>query len=200
MSRLASNTLRIGDIAPAFALSTFDGRFVQLGEVLSRGPVLLLFAPGTWSPYTRRWLEDLEAAAERFRSVGVAVLVVVAQDAAGAKRSLFRQRPWFPVLTDARRNVARDYGVYRALSLDGIGVTCPAAFLIDGSGAIRFAYVGRNDGDVPEAEVLLNLASWLTFAEGSGRVSAAFPDGDEIWLDENQVFGVGRGKGDPVDS
>lgn len=200
MSRLTSSTLRIGDAAPLFGLPSLQGHFVQLGEVLDRGPVLLLFAPGTWSPYTRRWLEDLEAAAERFLSVGMSVLAVVTQDAAGAKRGLFRQRPWFPVLTDERRDAARGYGVYRALSLDGIGVTCPAAFLIDGSGTIRFVYVGRNDGDVPEAEALLVLASWLVSVEGSDRVSAAYPDGDEIWLDENQVLGVRRGSEDAVDS
>src|SRR2546422_3148129 len=54
----------------------------------------------------------------------------------------------FPYTTLFRS--ARDYGVYRALSMDGIAVTSPAIFLVDRTSAIRFAYVGRGNEDVPE--------------------------------------------------
>lgn len=161
MSRLSSTTLHIGDPAPPLALLAVDDLPVRLADVLQDSAVLLAFAPGSWSPNTRRQIRDLSAAYERFREAGVGVLVVVTQDAASLKRRLPPQTLPFPVLADERREAARDFGVYRAISLDGLSVTRPAAFLIDRSGSIRFVYVGERDADVPETETLLRLASWL---------------------------------------
>ncbi len=43
-----SDTLRAGDRAPAFTLSTQKGRPWTLTDVLTREPVLLAFHRGTW--------------------------------------------------------------------------------------------------------------------------------------------------------
>lgn len=46
---MQSNTLKIGDIAPAFRLraANFDREF-SLPELLSRGPLIVEFLRGTW--------------------------------------------------------------------------------------------------------------------------------------------------------
>jgi len=185
MSRLSSTKLRIGEVAPPVVLPDLYGGAVSLSGILERRPVLLIFAPGYWSPGMRRQLAELDGECERLRAGGVELLMVVSQDLPRLRRALGSRRPRFPVLADERRAVARDYGVYRALSMDGIGITCPAVFLVDRSSAIRFVYVGRGNDDLPETEGLVRLALWLARAEQVEETKSSYPADGEIWLDEH---------------
>jgi peroxiredoxin len=40
--------LRVGDIAPAFALRTGDGQEFRLTDILNSGAALIVFIRGTW--------------------------------------------------------------------------------------------------------------------------------------------------------
>ncbi|MEA2640871.1 MAG: hypothetical protein QOF51_2265 [Chloroflexota bacterium] len=161
MSRLASTTLRIGELAPDFTLLALDGSATLLSSILKGAHALLVFAPGSWSPATRSQIEQLAATCDLFNSMNVKVVVVLSQDLAAARRAFVGNGLPLIVLVDPTREVARDYGVYRAFSRDGIGVCRPATFLIERSGIIRFAYVGGRDDDTAEADTLLLLATWL---------------------------------------
>jgi thioredoxin-dependent peroxiredoxin len=161
MSPLASTTLRIGDRAPELALPTRDGELVDLSAVLDLGSVLLVFVPGTWSPATRDQLEQLELANQRFLQVGIAVVVVATQDRGRLAKALLHSNPSFLILSDGDRTAARDFGVYRAFSLGGIGITAPAYFLIDRDRSLRFVYVGQRDSDIPDTETILQIATGL---------------------------------------
>ena len=41
-------TISVGDKAPEFTLSTYDGKPMKLSEFTQRGKVMLLFFRGTW--------------------------------------------------------------------------------------------------------------------------------------------------------
>lgn len=169
-------TLQIGDLAPAFALFAINEQLVHLGEVLDEVPLLLLFAPGTWSPNSRRQVEELSACYDRLHAAGVGVLAVMTQDARSLRRRLATQMPPFPILADENREAARTFGVFRALSWDGIGVTRPATFLIDRAGIVRFIYVGERDADLPETEALIRLVGDMFQVE--------VPDAEEALAEE----------------
>jgi peroxiredoxin len=161
MSRLSSSTLRVGDSSPPVVLPTRDGELVDLSALLDLGSVLIVFVPGTWSPNTRHLLEALERAHEGFRAVGVVPVVVATQDQGRLTKALTYSTPSFLILSDETRDAARDYGVYRAFSWDGIGVTCPSVFLVGRDARLRFIYVGERDADVPDIDTVLQLATWL---------------------------------------
>ena len=40
--------LRLGDVAPPFTLRTNEGQEVRLADVVSSGPVIVVFIRGTW--------------------------------------------------------------------------------------------------------------------------------------------------------
>jgi peroxiredoxin len=185
VSRLLSTTLRVGDVAPPFVLPDLYGGAVALSAILEQRPALLVFAPGSWSPGMRRQLAELDGQCERLRAAGVELLMAVSQDLPRLRRALGSRRPRFPVLADERRTAARDYGVYRALSLDGIAITFPAIFLVDRAGAIRFVYVGRGNEDLPDTDSLVRLAAWLVRAEEIEEATSSYPTDGEIWLDEH---------------
>jgi peroxiredoxin len=182
---LISSTLRIGDLAPPLVLPDLYGGVVALGGILEQKPAVVVFAPGSWSPGMRRQLAELDDECERLRAAGVELLMVVSQDLPRLRRALGSRRPRFPVLADERRGVARDYGVYRAVSMDGIGVTSPAVFLIDRANVIRFVYVGRGSDDLPDTHSLVRLAAWLVRAEEIEATRSSYPVDGEIWLDEH---------------
>jgi peroxiredoxin len=199
VSRLSSTTLRIGDPAPLFSLPTLEGSRYQLGDALQTGIGLLVFVPGSWSPGTRRQIGELNELHAAFLEAGIVLILIVTQDASSLRRRL-ETRPPFPVLIDRDRSVVRDYGVFRAISWDGIGITRPAAFMVDREGAIRFLYVGERDGDVLDAQSLLRLGTWLRGevplpAEASEELAAELygevsEDGDvsaDGGLEETQV-------------
>ncbi len=144
------------------------------------GIALLVFVPGSWSPGARRLMTELAALHPAFEEAGIAIVMIVTQDAGSLRRRLEATPPPFPVLADVERNAARDYGVFRAFSWDGIGVTRPAAFVIDREGAIRFLYVGERDHDVPDARSLLRIATWLRDEqppEAKAAAEGVSPDG-----------------------
>jgi hypothetical protein len=97
----------------------------------------------------------------------------VTEDLQQIARRLGEIAPRFPVLADERRAVARDYGVYRAFSRDGIGVTRPAVFLIDQGMTLRFVYVGDGEGDVVDTDALMHLCQALLGAKSGSAQAAA---------------------------
>lgn len=161
MTRLASTTLKIGDLAPDFALPDLDGAPVSLRACLADSHVLLVFAPGSWSPATRRQVEQLVATGDLFHSMEVRIIVVLTQPSAAARRGFGSTGSRLILLVDAHRTLAREYGVFRAVSRDGIAICRPAVFLIERSGVIRFIYSGTDPNDCPEVDSLLLLSSWL---------------------------------------
>jgi peroxiredoxin len=183
VARLKSTTLNIGDPVPHLALHDVDGKPQTLYDVRAGGPALVIFAPGSWSPNTRRQVEGIRRAYDEFRERGVAVMLVVTESPRTARRLLPEDEPQFPVLIDEDRDAARNFGVYRAFSMDGIGVTRPAAFLVDESGVLRFVYVGQGDRDIAEVEELLQLSSWLVERNGhSTTEEVAIPDEEALEL------------------
>jgi peroxiredoxin len=173
MPALSSTTLKLGDRAPNFTLPDLDGRPFELADVIEGGSALLSFAPGVWSQATRRQVDELEEAHTLLEEIGVIPLIVVTQRAQDARRSLQAHLAGpdrklsepalsYPILADQQRTVARDYGVYRAFSLDGVRITRPAIFLIQPTGEIAFVHVGRNDGDVPDTGNLIYLVKALS--------------------------------------
>src|SRR5579883_3388956 len=104
VSCLASSTLRIGDIAPDFTLLSVDGTEVPLASCLRESPVALVFAPGTWSPATRRQIEQLGAASDLFHAMGVAVVLVLSQDAAHVRRAFVGNASPLKVIVDPTRD------------------------------------------------------------------------------------------------
>jgi cytochrome c biogenesis protein CcmG/thiol:disulfide interchange protein DsbE len=122
----------VGRPAPAFALTTFDGKAVSLES--HRGKVVVLNFWASWCyPACYEEAPVLEAGWRRFQSLGVVVLGVAIQDKDPASREFIQRFGLtFPNAPDRSGKVSIDYGVY--------GV--PETFVIDRRGVIRRKHVG----------------------------------------------------------
>ncbi len=120
--------------APAFTLTTLDGKQVSLSAYRGR-PVLVNFW-GTWCEPCKEETPALQAAYERVRADGGEIIGV----------NLRRQESGDAVV----RAFAKQYGVTYPIALDVDGNVAeqfqispiPTSYFIDGTGTIRFVRVG----------------------------------------------------------
>jgi peroxiredoxin len=89
------------------------------------------------------------------------VLAVVAQSNAAVKRYVEDAGLPFHILVDASREVTKRYGVWHRLGLDAWNISRPALFVIDGSGLIRWIFVGESQEEFPGADEIVGILNQL---------------------------------------
>ncbi len=77
------------------------------------------------------------------------VAVILAESLARMRDYMAKHEYPFPVLSDVRRKVVRDYGVYVRLNFESVNIARPAEFIIDGEKTIRYIYIGSIQTDYP---------------------------------------------------
>jgi peroxiredoxin len=131
--------LGTGLVAPAFVLETRPGQTVALADLRGR-PVILAFYPGDWELVSTDQLRQYQEGLADFRALGAALLAISVDS------------PWshvafasecgldYPLLADfePKGAVASRYGTYN----HRLGCCERALFIVDGSGVIRWSYVG----------------------------------------------------------
>ena len=58
----------------------------------------------------------------------------------------------FPVLSDVRREAARQYGVYVRVNFESVNIARPSDFVLDKDRTIKYIHVGRIQTDFPPDE------------------------------------------------
>jgi peroxiredoxin len=119
--------VELGDEAPDFSYQGVDGRWLRLQDILTQGPVLLVFGADERS---MRMLEH-----ERGRLMDLSVVPVVVTDArTGAARAMVsRFNLQYTVLSDARGTIASQYNAVDPTT----GRHRPAWFVVDGKRRVR---------------------------------------------------------------
>jgi peroxiredoxin Q/BCP len=124
----------VGDPAPDFELPGTGGRNYALADY--RGlPVVLVFYPGDDTPVCTAQLNSYTAEIARFDGLGAQLLAISPQDVESHEHFSREFSFAFPLLADIDREVAAAYGV-----LGPLGFYRRSAFVVDGSGIIRYVH------------------------------------------------------------
>jgi len=139
-------TVRVGDMAPEFGLTAFDGSPLRLADYLGKGrPVLIVF----WSYFCFPCQREMPLVAEMARNLSDRVQVVgICLDGPEYDGKILpyveANRITFPNAYDRQTDdffeVAGRYGV----------VGTPTFYLVDPAGRVRFIHLGRLPIDVLE--------------------------------------------------
>ena len=129
--------------APEFTLPTLAGGTAQLSDY--RGQVVLMEFWATWCGPCRSSLPSLEVIYQRYRSRGVAVLLINQQETPADIRRWSRTPYTATILLDTRGEVAARYQV------SGI----PQLFVIDPEGRIVYRHDGYGGGLERSLELIL---------------------------------------------
>jgi peroxiredoxin len=111
----AGRALKAGDKAPDFVLNDPDGKPVSSRDLLTKGPLVLSFYRGVWCPYCNLELQALQAALPAMEERGASVIAVSPQTAPNSRRSQRENKLGFPILSDAKAEVANAFGIRFAL-------------------------------------------------------------------------------------
>ena len=176
-----SRALKVGDAMPTFLLPNAEGHLVFSDDLLKRGPMVVNFFRGNWCPYCQWTLEALEAALPRIAAAS-GQLVALTPDTGSHLTATKRAHGLnYEVLSDVDGAVGLQFGVlfrapapYRAL-LSHFGVDLaarhgneswfipmPAAFVVDQSAVIRYAFVDVDFTRRAEPDEIIEVLRTLT--------------------------------------
>ncbi len=174
--RSAIDTARLGEPGPDFALTDVQGTPHRLSDLRGKKAVVLTFIYGTG---TFGLVRQYEAKLPEFEKRGARVFVIDPHDS-GRVRHLLAQAGFnpdalpVPVLCDPAHTVSATYGVAFQMRQHTEWSNRPATFLIDRDGVIRYEHRGKNYGDRPRPEELLQELDKLT--RGTGACDALCAD------------------------
>jgi len=148
-------TLKVGDKAPAFSLTSVGGLSIPLSYYLGKKNVVISFVPAAWTPVCSEQWPEYNNAKDMFDDNDTILLGITVdntptlyswmQNMCGVDNTL-----WFPVFSDflPRGEVAKKYGVLR---LEGFSER--ALFVIDKKGVLRFIDVHDINKKPPLSEL-----------------------------------------------
>jgi peroxiredoxin len=174
---LAANILPAGAKAPHFELPDHDGKVVSSRDLLTKGPLVLCFIRGRWCPFCVGQMEAMNVVHPQIEQAGASLVAISPQT---VKQSFFmhdQHKLRFPLLSDARNNVAHYFRlVYRIPAAqeelyrrafvnlpftngdDTWELPIPATYILDRDGTVLYASGSEDYTERPEpSEIVLRL-------------------------------------------
>jgi peroxiredoxin len=141
--------LTIGDKAPAFTLVSDEKKAINLADYAGQ-KVVLLFFPMAFTSVCTTELCNMRDDIAYYDGLDAKILAVSVDSPFTLAKYKEDQRLNFPLLSDFNKGVSEAYGtLYAEFALGLKGVSKRSAFVIDQEGAIRYAEVLENAGEIP---------------------------------------------------
>jgi peroxiredoxin len=182
----AQRAKKAGDLAPEFTLTDSDGKPVSSRELLAKGPLVVSFYRGVWCPYCNMELQALQAALPEIAARGASLVAISPQTAANSRKSQRDNKLGFPILSDAKSEIANAFGVRFALQDYLIEVykgfnnnlavvnedpawvlPMPARYVIGTDGIIAYAEVNPDYTQRPDPSELLPVLDRLNASKAA---------------------------------
>lgn len=138
--------LTVGSRAPAFQLPAKPGEMVDVGGLIGREKIVLLFIPLAFSSVCTAEMCHFRDSWSQWESVGAKVFAISVDSPFVVAKFREAERIPFPVLSDFNKAVAPQYDALHAELMGLKGVTKRAAFVIGRDGVIAYAWVSENPG------------------------------------------------------
>lgn len=142
-------SLTVGSKAPAFTLLSQPGTSVDVGALIGKEKLVLLFIPLAFSPVCTVEMCHFRDAWQQWSTLGCQVFAVSVDSPFTVAKFRELERIPFPVLSDFNKDVARQYGALHEDLMGLKGVAKRAAFVVDATGTVRYAWVS----DDPRVQV-----------------------------------------------
>jgi peroxiredoxin len=150
--------LKVGDVAPEFALPDANGKLVRSTDLLALGPLVVCFFRGRWCPYCVTELETWRDLFAALRERGALLVAISPQTVLQNDFTVSQHTLRFPLLRDEGAAVAAEFGAayrvpdsiqsyYRSILVNipfingepSWRLPVPATFVIGQDGMIRWS-------------------------------------------------------------
>jgi peroxiredoxin len=185
---IVAQAVKAGETAPLFELRCGHGGFIDLSDLLNRGPVVVSFFWGAWCPFCVLELKALAAAHPEIARLG-ATLVALSPHVRGPSSSPGGHgEPSFPILQDPGCKVASRYRIafavperiraaYLALGRPdpaktgskGWMLPIPATYVLNSTGLVVLSYLDADYTTRLEATEIIAALTHLRAASIPAR-------------------------------
>lgn len=153
--------VEVGHTAPDFIAEDVNGDLVNLKSLIGDEKIVLLFYRGGWCPMCKKQLASLSKDYSLFKNINTRIVVVSSERIENGRKLVKKIGLPFVLLSDPDFEVIERYGV-KTEKRDLLAkmkrvqsYATPSVFIIDEKGIIRYKYVGRDAGDRPKNDELL---------------------------------------------
>lgn len=162
-SGILKSALRVGATCPSFRLGDARGVQVSSGELLARGPVVIVFYRGAWCPYCNIYLHAWQAYLPKLAERGATLVAISGEPPDRTAAVVQKTEATFTVLSDPGYAVSRQFGVVYE-------VPRIVSDAMQGRGMDMKAYYGTGKAELPLS---------ATYVVGrDGKITYAFLDAD----------------------
>jgi glutaredoxin-dependent peroxiredoxin len=145
--------LKVGDRAPDATVFVRPRETVRLHDYHGK-PTVLLFFPLAFSGVCTQEMCIMAEDYSQYRELGAEVIGISVDSPYTNVKFAEACKATFPIVSDFNKEASEAYGVMRE-DLGGLkGVSERAAFVIDGNGLIKYAWVGENPGVMPDLQAI----------------------------------------------
>lgn len=127
-------SLKVGDTAPGFTLTSNTGEQVSLGDFAGR-PVVVVFYPGDDTAVCTKQLTSYNDDLSQFEALDAQIVAISAQGLDSKQAFATKHGFRFPLLADTDKKVAAAYG-----TLGPAGFPRRSVFVVDATGTVRYAH------------------------------------------------------------
>ena len=144
------NQIKVGDKAPDFTLPDVDLKSKSLQEFLGQNVVLAFFVGAFTSTCTKEMCAFRDSMA-RLIDLKAQVVGISVNDPFSNKAFSDKNRLPFPILSDYKREVIKDYGLELPdfAGLRGYTVAKRSIFILDKDGVVRYGWVSDDPAVEP---------------------------------------------------
>jgi len=155
-------TLKVGDKAPDFALSSkqADGlKKIKLSDNIGKKNTLLLFVPMAFTGVCTKEFCEISAGLSQYTSLNADVWGISGDNPFAQEAWARQEKITLPLLSDYDHKVAAAYGCaydsfLPAKNLGMAGVPKRSAFIVDKQGIIRYAEINDDPGKLPNFDAI----------------------------------------------
>ena len=157
---LVAKAVKAGEAAPLFRLRCGRGDFIDLADLIDRGPVVISFFWGDWCPYCVLELQALAAAHPEIERLGATLVALSPQARTTSSSPGSDGELPFPLLQDTGCEIAARYRIvftvpqefrtaYSALGYPRSAIAgsnswalpIPATYVLDSAGLVALSYL-----------------------------------------------------------
>ena len=137
-------SITIGSKAPAFTLPSQPGTPVDVGALLGKEKVVILFVPLAFSSVCTAAMCHFRDSWKSWEALGCKVFAISVDSPFTVAKWRELEKIPFPVLSDFNKDVSRLYGALHEELLGLKGISKRSAFVIDAKGIVRYASVSED--------------------------------------------------------
>ena len=115
-SKIAEQSLNVGDIVPNFTLPNAVGKTVEWQKLLGQGAIVISFYRGGWCPYCNLELRALQQYLPEIEAQGAILVAISPETPDNSLSTREKNELTFEVLSDRGNQVARKFGLVFTLA------------------------------------------------------------------------------------